>query len=67
MGSHAVARARATTHAGSHQHYLDVNPKELADAHRDAGVLVFQHHSRTGWMGLLRSKIWGKLTAPRWA
>lgn len=32
--------------AGSHQHYSDVNPMELADAHRDAGVLVFQQHSR---------------------
>ena len=33
---------------GSHQHYSDVNPFELADAHRDAGVLVFQHFSRLG-------------------
>lgn len=31
---------------GAHQHYTDVNPRELADAHRDAGVLVFQKDSR---------------------
>lgn len=32
--------------SGAHQHYTDVNPRELADAHRDAGVLVFQKDSR---------------------
>jgi len=48
---------------GAHQHYTDANPRELADAHRDAGVLVFQKDSRRlemAWKWQVISKVgWG--------
>eukprot|EP00435_Cladocopium_sp_Y103_P037353 s1042_g9.t2 len=51
--------------AGSHQHYTNVNPMELADAHRDAGVLVFQQHSRPDARLSTAYVAWGQLISQK--